>query len=90
MLKNDRQRLFAFIEETAFAIDDVILYLDTHPEDCQALEYYENYKKLYQEAVREYTQLYGPLSRNDVDTCDYWTWVSEPWPWEAKGRSVCH
>lgn len=90
MMKNDRQKLFLFIHEVGFAIDDVILYLDTHPEDKQALEYYETYKKLRRQAVSEYTKLYGPLTKDDVNSCNYWAWVKDPWPWEPVGRSVCN
>lgn len=90
MMKNDRQKLFLFIHEVGFAIDDVILYLDTHPEDKQAMEYYETYKKLRRQAVSEYTRLYGPLTKDDVNSCNYWAWVKDPWPWEPVGRSVCN
>ena len=29
------------VYETGFAIDDILLYLDTHPEDTQAMAYYQ-------------------------------------------------
>lgn len=90
MMKNDRQKLFLFIHEVGFAIDDIILYLDTHPQDKQALEYYDTYKKLRKQAVSEYTRLYGPLTKDDVNSCNYWAWVKDPWPWEPIGRSVCN
>ncbi|MEE0568070.1 spore coat protein CotJB [Clostridium sp.] len=45
-MNNDQNKLLRFIYEVGFAIDDVVLYLDTHPCDKQALEYYENYKKI--------------------------------------------
>lgn len=90
MMMNDRQKLFMFITEVGFAIDDVVLYLDTHPEDKQALEYYDTYKKLRKQAAAEYTKLYGPLTDEDVNSCNYWAWVKDPWPWEGTGRSVCN
>lgn len=87
-MPKDRKHLFYFITETGFALDDVILYLDTHPDDEQALEYYETYRKLYQQAVNEYTRLYGPLNADDVNSCNYWAWVTGPWPWEVSERGV--
>lgn len=90
MMKCDQQKLFMYINEVSFAIDDVVLFLDTHPENKQALDYYDNYKKIRKEAVAEYTKLYGPLSVDDVNSCNYWAWIKEPWPWEPTGRGVCN
>lgn len=88
MTDQNQAKLLRFIYEVGFAIDDVVLYLDTHPCDIQALEYYENYKKLYRQAVDEYTQFYGPLSNENVYTSNsnYWAWASTPWPWEGACR----
>ena len=61
MNQTDKKKLLRYIQEVSFAIDDVVLYLDTHPYDEEALKYYKKYKKLYHEASEEYTQYYGPL-----------------------------
>ena len=63
-------------------MDDTVLFLDTHPCDKEALCYYEQLKKERRDAVREYTQKYGPLSKYDVEDSCYWEWVKDPWPWE--------
>ena len=39
---NESKDLMNVIYETGFVIDDVLLYLDTHPCDKKALEYYES------------------------------------------------
>lgn len=62
----NKQQLFAFITEVSFALDDISLYLDTHPECPKALAAYSNYKAMRQQAVREYTTAYGPLNRYQV------------------------
>lgn len=77
-----QQRLFRFIMEVSFALEDVVLYLDTHPCDKDALCYYEQYRNMRKQAVDEYTRMYGPLSSKDVDNTNYWKWVNTPWPWE--------
>ena len=64
------------------AMDDTVLFLDTHPCDKDALCYYNKLKKEREEAVNEYTQKYGPLSKYDVPDSCYWEWVKDPWPWE--------
>lgn len=89
MTDKKQAKMLRFIYETGFAIDDVILYLDTHPCDMQAMEYYENYKKLYKQAVEEYSQLYGPLTVDNVavGSCNgSWAWANTPWPWEGACR----
>lgn len=71
------------VYQTGFAVDDILLYLDTHPCDSAALAYYQQVQALYQNAVQAYESQYGPLFMTDVDDRNYWTWINEPWPWEG-------
>lgn len=83
MNSSDRISMFRYIQELGFAIDDVVLFLDTHPKDEEALMYYEKYKKMYQDAAREYAKYYGPLVNENVNIENGWSWVRDPWPWEG-------
>lgn len=74
-----RKRVF----ETGFALDDILLYLDTHPMDREALRYYQYAKQQNEEAVRAYEQTYGPLMFTQVDCKNEWSWMKNPWPWEG-------
>ena len=38
----NRGSLLQYITEISFAVYDTLLYLDTHPEDQQALAYYQD------------------------------------------------
>ncbi|MBQ8537249.1 MAG: spore coat protein CotJB [Clostridia bacterium] len=74
-----------------FAAWEVRLYLDTHPEDRQALALYQtlcqqcgqadNYACIdsaMNQACRE-----CPSTPLTAPACPLrWTWVDEPWPWE--------
>ena len=40
-----RKELLDWINVVSFAVDDVKLFLDTHPCDKEALEYFEEFKK---------------------------------------------
>lgn len=71
------------VYQTGFAVDDILLYLDTHPCDPAALAYYQQVRALYQNAVQAYESQYGPLFMTNVDDRNYWTWINEPWPWEG-------
>lgn len=78
-----REKLLLVIQKANFAMYDVKLYLDTHPNCQEALDYYRNAKKIKKKAWKEYTETFGPLSAEDVVDQDYWNWASNPWPWEG-------
>ena len=84
MEKRCKEKLFAYITASSFVLDDLRLFLDTHPNDKEALDYWRKVEKGRNEAVEEYTKCYGPISAYNVDAKNYWTWVDEPWPWEVR------
>ena len=82
--KKSREELMCYINEVSFAVNDMVLYLDTHPCDEKALAFCKEHVKKRDKALREYAALYGPLT---IDTTDdvkskTWEWVMQPWPWE--------
>jgi len=81
-----RQDLLNWINIVSFAVDDVKLFLDTHPCNQEALAYYEEYKVLRNKALKEYARYYGPLTVDTADTpADQWKWICDPWPWQTGG-----
>ena len=64
-----------------FAIIELGLYLDTHPEDEKALCLHRKYCKEYRELTDKYQKVYGPLTIQFP--CNKWRWLEEPWPWEG-------
>ena len=63
-----------------FAIIELGLYLDTHPDDEKALCLHRKYCKEYRELTDKYQKVYGPLTIQFP--CNKWRWIEEPWPWE--------
>ena len=63
-----------------FAINDLALYLDTHPDDQNAIRMHCEYSERQISLTAEYQRLYGPLTINFMS--DTWDWIDEPWPWE--------
>ena len=61
------RKLMKRIDDASFAMDDVILYLDTHPNDRNALNYYRYVVALRKEAVKAYEASFGPLTIEDAD-----------------------
>lgn len=78
-----KDELMKVITKASFAMDDVKLYLDTHPNCQEALEYYKEAKKMREKAWKMYTSMYGPLSSYEVDSDDCWNWNVAPMPWEG-------
>lgn len=70
------------IRSLDFAIIDLCLYLDTHPEDEKALCLYRKYCRECKELNDKYQKVYGPLTI--YYPCNKWRWLEEPWPWEGE------
>ena len=71
------------VNMAGFMMYEAVLYLDTHPCDAEAMEYYRMAKEKYEEAVASYNEHVGPLFMSDVTCGDTFAWVDEPWPWEG-------
>ena len=71
-----------------FAIVDLGLYLDTHPEDEEAFELYTKYVALSREGRKRYIAAYGPIRQADTAKIEAYTWLRDPWPWEVSERTV--
>ena len=69
-----------------FAVTELNLYLDTHPQDQEALGLYASYIKLAKEGREKYTAKYGPLDSAELVLEDGYTWLNDPWPWELGGN----
>ena len=75
-----REEMMERIKCLNFAITELVLYLDTHPEDEKALCLHRKYTKEYRELTDKYQKVYGPLTIKFP--CKKWRWLEEPWPWE--------
>ena len=78
--KMTREEMMMKIKSYQFAVIELALYLDTHPEDEKALCLHRKYCKELKELKDKYQKVYGPLSINYP--CNKWRWLEEPWPWE--------
>ena len=58
----NKSRYIADVYELGFVMVETALYLDTHPDDGEALAFYADMKHQYAEAVRLYNENVGPLS----------------------------
>ena len=79
-----REELMMKIKSYNFAVIELGLYLNTHPDDEKALCLHNAYTKKLKELKDKYQKVYGPLSI--YYPCNKWRWFEEPWPWEG-GRN---
>ncbi len=83
--RNDRECMLCDINIAGFTCTDLALFLDTHPNNTQALECYQHYCKLQKELTKSYTEKYGPLTLSCMADTDgnEWYWGAMPLPWEG-------
>lgn len=75
-----RQEMIDQIKSLDFAIIELGLYLDTHPDDQRALCMHREYCKQAKDLKDKYQRMYGPLTI--FCPCNKWRWLEQPWPWE--------
>ena len=91
MINKDEQPVTPLTELQCmyFGIQELALYLDTHADDQEAVELYQNLQKMYKQGRETYEKKYGPL--NHLSQMDgKYRWLDDPWPWEyaANHREV--
>ena len=86
-LINEKQKELYKLQEIAFAAHDINLYLDTHPNDMNAIKLYNEYNKKEKMLNDEYERKYGPIDLSDSEGLSMtpWAWIKEPWPWNNRG-----
>ena len=62
------------IAAVRFAMIDLGMYLDTHPECEGALRLYAEYNRKYGDLCAAYVSHFGPLRMGDVCGGHGWTW----------------
>ena len=80
---NAKEQLLTNIGVVSFTLTELGLYLDTHSKDRKALEYYEHYLQIKKQLCREFSTKYYPLTMDEADCDQNWTWGEAPLPWEG-------
>lgn len=80
----NRAQLLNEINEISFAVNDVTLFLDTHPEDREALAYFHDTKQKRKALMQEFEKEFEPLTIDCISPDgDHWSWTDGPTPWEG-------
>lgn len=77
-----RDELLRELTALDFVALDLALFLDTHPDDRQALDQYNQTIMQAYPLRQEYESTYGPLYSYRSASGYPWQWSKEPWPWQ--------
>lgn len=84
----ERELLMRKIASTDFALIDLHLFLDTHPNNLNITKKIEDYEIKSRELRNEYERLFGPLTLSSEEG-NRWQWISNPWPWDSMLEKEC-
>jgi len=86
MLKNpEQERMLHKINVISFICIEMQEYLDTHPHECDAIDYFNRNMGMLNRLKKEYSDKYTPLTLFLADTDNKrWNWVLDPMPWEGE------
>ncbi len=79
----EQQELMLQIQQVDFALVELTLYLDTHPNDAQAIQQFNELTAQSKKLKHQYEQAFGPLLQFGGSFSSYpWNWNKAPWPWQ--------
>ena len=77
----DREKLMKRIASVDFAIADLNLFMDSHPNNPSIVQLLQKYSEKSNTLRKEYEDKYGPLTSENMEE-NRWGWISDPWPWD--------
>lgn len=82
--KTDREKLLYDILKYKFALNELTLYLDIHPNNQEYIMLYQKYLQEEKRLCNNFEQKYGPLTLDSPYLENNpWMWNNSPWPWEG-------
>lgn len=88
--QQERENMMTKIEETGFVLDDMRLYLDTHPSDAQGLALLKRKLAERQQLLTAFAEKFYPLTMDcmtrlceKAPESDCYCWQKGPLPWEG-------
>ncbi len=74
------KELMRAIMEADFVAQDLKLYLDTHPDDCKALEMYREAVRQYKACKATFEDTFYPLNATSAGRNGTWDWLDGTFP----------
>ncbi len=80
---SNKEQMLKDISIVDFVLVELMLYLDTHPTDRSAMDYFNHYSRVKKQMEREFSQKYFPLTKDQAESNKEWRWGAAPLPWEG-------
>ncbi len=84
-----KEELMDLITKVSFVMDDTRLFLDTHPDCEEALEYFKKMHRIRHELIKEYTERFGQIVSYHIAEDNDWDWNRPPQPWNSSRKAGC-
>lgn len=81
----ERDALLKRLMELDFIAVDLALFLNTHPQESEAIAAYNQVITAADTVRMKYEEAYGPLCsfRSYAANTEDWQWKDAPWAWQA-------
>ena len=84
-MDEQQERCLRNISIVSFVVVELTEYLDTHPDDRDALSYFCYYNRMLNQMTAEYAAKYDPLPIASAEASSKeWKWGLTPLPWERR------
>ena len=81
--QNEQEELLNNVDQLTFAAHELNLLLDVYPDNQEALQKFNQYRKMAQQAIEAYESKFGPLTvMSDHLNQTPWAWEETMFPWE--------
>ena len=83
---NEKERMMLEIQQLDFAIKDINLYLDVHPNDRCMIRKFNEYLNTKERLLDEYQNRFGPIALNVPNKSlekNPWSWLETKSPWKG-------
>ncbi len=79
--KTNEEALLLKLSQMEFALNDLSLYLDLHPNDMAVFNKFREYTNEYKRYLNEFEKTYRPLCLSSINK-DSYEYYKNPWPWD--------
>ena len=79
-----KEGLMRKITEVSFVLDELRLFLDTHPDCEEMLSVFQATKEERAELIGKYTEKFGDIEGYYPETKHGWSWNGAPMPWKKE------
>ena len=79
--KTNEEALLLKLSQMEFALNDLSLYLDLHPNDMAVFNKFREYTNEYKRYLNQFEKTYRPLCLSSINK-DSYEYYKNPWPWD--------